>query len=208
MDIEKLKQDFEPFVNPVADEPDKVNYDMCKWCSKKSITCCEHLPCYLSPDDVKDKTFQGICALIDTGTVSLDWWEDASGFPSKATFMGMFGFGDSYKGFFLRMRGKGRPIVHPAVGIVECVMLGEDGCVLDFCHRPQGGRTLIPRKTQEDTCQEGYSKKACADDWTPYHDVLQQVYEKYYLNDKTLKIITDIDTMASMAATLMLHDMA
>lgn len=204
MEHEELKLKYEALVIPVADEPHKCNHEKCKRCSEQGVTCCEHLPCYLSPDNIKDKTFEGLCALIDTGAVSLDWWDGDPRLTEEEVKEDLDAM--MYKGYFLRMRGKDRPIVHPAIGLVECAMLTEDGCAFDFAYRPKGGRELIPGENVEEFggCHEGYNKQTCALDWLPYHDVLQQLYSKYYLQDRAAKLHSDADFMASMITSFVL----
>lgn len=204
MEITERKQMFEALVIPVTDEPHKCNSEKCKRCSQQGVTCCEHLPCYLSPDDVKDKTFEGLCALIDTGLVSLDWWEGDPRLTREECENDFEAQG--YRGFFLRMRGDNRPIVHPAIGLVECCMLTDDGCSFDYCHRPKGGRELIPGEDVEEFggCHEGYSKQACAISWMPYHDALQHLYAKFYLEDKEARRQSDADFMASVLTSFMM----
>lgn len=204
MEFQEMKSRFETLMVPVTDEPHKCNPEKCKRCSQQGITCCEHLPCYISPDDVKDKTLEGLCALIDTGAVSLDWWE---GDPNLTDEENMkiaegtnFRIDETYKGYFLRMRGDNRPIVQPAIGLVECIMLTDDGCALSFCHRPKGGRELIPGENVDEFggCHSDYDKQVCAIEWHPYHDVLHKLYVKYYLENPIEKIKSDADFMASM----------
>lgn len=188
----ETKELFESLVIPVAEDPSKVNYEKCKRCAAKGKVCCQHLPCYLSPDNVKDKTFQGICALIDTGVISLDWW---CGDPNLSEEENRTNVGAmSHRGYFLRMRGKNKPVVHPAIKPAECMMLTDTGCAFDYAYRPKGGRELVPTQDPYDYngCTDGgYDKKACAREWHPYYSVLDKVYAKYYLQDKLGKYDTD-----------------
>lgn len=190
-------QQFMQQVMPVPHSSDGINYEECKKCAASGPVCCQRLPCSLSPGEIKDLSFQGICNLIETGLVSIDWWMgkivddgklDEEVIRNAAESLGTDIPDDAdedlyYKSFFLRMRGKDDPVCHPAILPSICVAWSAtDGCKFPFCYRPKGGRNLYPPHctlNSSDTCKEGYTKKRCAYDWMPYHDILEQVYEKY-----------------------------
>lgn len=187
-------QDFMQMVIPVQHCNDGINYARCKECAEKGPVCCQRLPCSISPEEVKDLSLQGICDLIDTGLVTIDWWmgriEDDGTLDLDVTQTAediINGNPDNrdptHQSFFLRMRGKGDPVVHPAIMPCICSAWDKDkGCMFPYSYRPKGGRCLLPPQcalNPTDDCKETYTKKRTAFEWSPYHDILQQAYEKY-----------------------------
>lgn len=167
MDLNKI---FDKFVIPAQaqDESSKADYSLCKTCAKKRRTCCEHLGCQISPHDLRDLSVEGIIAFIDeTEYISIDWWE---GNPQTGDKEGRV--------YFLRMRGISRDVIDPAIFGSACRALSDNGCILDFCHRPKGARELVPQEDHHQ-CIDNYSKEDCCIDWMPYQDIMVQVFEHY-----------------------------
>ena len=190
-------QSFMQQVKPVPHDNQMINYEECKKCAESGPVCCQRLPCSISPEEVNDLSLQGICNLIETGLVTIDWWmgkvEDDGTLDIDVTQNAAQSLGTDipedadesvlYKSFFLRMRGKDDPICHPAILPCVCAAWSAvDGCKFPFSYRPKGGRGLLAPHcglNPTDKCKETYTKKRCAYEWSPYHDVLAQAYEKY-----------------------------
>lgn len=168
MDLNKI---FDKFIIPAEaqDESTKADYSLCKTCAKKRRTCCEHLGCQISPYDLKDVSVEGIIAFIDeTDCISIDWWE---GNPKT-------GENDNGRVYFLRMRGIHRDVIDPAIYGSPCMALTDNGCCLDFPHRPKGARELIPQADHRE-CIDNYSKEECCIEWMDFQDIMVQVVEHY-----------------------------
>lgn len=207
---------FMNMVTPVPEDASKVNEEACKACAKEfnGFTCCQRLPCAISPEEVKDLSFQGICDLLNTGLVSIDWYV---GDPTAPDDMDMDAFDASQgpfvakadlttRAYYLRMRAKNKPLIHPAIFPCECKLLGPDGCMLPFTHRPKGGRELVPKKCRgnlEAPCAEGYSKKNCSTDWLQYKDLLEQVFDHYKNEpERVTDVPSDIEAFLSAFADM------
>lgn len=175
VDIEKYKQ----LVNPALYEAYKCMPDVCARCAQERPTCCQVCPCIFSPNDIKDLSYEGIIALIETGLVSIDWFNGGGSDEC---------FGYKYKClqpernyYFLRMRGKDRHVIDPAFAMTRCGIWDKDnGCPLDFVYRPKEARELIPNPEKNIECSEGFTKKDAAVEWMPYNDILQEVCNYYY----------------------------
>lgn len=166
--VENMKQ----YLNPVLYDSSKENCEICYECAMERPVCCQMLPCYLSPSDIKDLSVDGIIHLIDTGIVSIDWYdrEDDAKYEVLRN--------KPMQHFFLRMRGKGRRVIDPSIIMNPCCLWDKDkGCPIEFSYRPKGARELIPARGCE--CKSTYEKDACAVEWHPYADVLRKVYDHY-----------------------------
>ena len=168
---------FKTLINPSKYEPEKENIKICAKCAKERPVCCQCLPCHISPCDLKDTSFQGIVDLIETGLVSIDWWDGGDKNFSYTELM------EKKRYHFLRMRGKNKSIIDPALGLSVCGLWDKNtGCPLEFSYRPKGARELIPAK---DLCHDGYTKAECAIEWIPFEKTLNQVYD-YYIKKENL----------------------
>lgn len=158
------------------DKPDQYQNDN-EACAQCGGICCKNSGCGISPDDLglqelldNDSlaTVKGkIQHLLNTGIVSIDWWE---GNPVTNEV-------DGITGYFLRMRNKNAPIVDPSWG-GECLLLQKHGCILLFKNRPKQGRWLIPHKNPKEDCNSLYDKQQLAIDWMPYNKILEEIKEE------------------------------
>lgn len=169
-------ESFKTFINPAKYEPSKENIEICAQCAKEGPVCCQCLPCHISPHDLKDISFQGIIDLIETGLVSIDWWDGGDkDFPYPELM-------EKKPYYFLRMRAKNKPVIDPAFSLNVCKLWDRHtGCPLEFSYRPKGARELIPARGSQ--CYDGYTKPECAIEWIPFEDILKQVYDHYAKNE-------------------------
>ena len=142
-----------------------LNKELCKECGGN---CCKTMGCHYSPEDFKDISYESLKKEIERGHISIDWWE---GDPADD---GELNIGE--KAFFLRVRNIGAGIVDASWGGV-CMLLGEDGCILNDEDRPKGGRLLVP--CEDGKCEVLYSKQQAAIDWLKYKDILLRLYDEY-----------------------------
>lgn len=165
--------------------PNNENADLCGSCTEK---CCENMGCEIFPIDVIKRygeiSVDAIERWIETGYVSLDWWE---GDPRND-------MDELDKGFFLRTRHKDAPIVDPAFQGICKFYDKEIGCTLTFEERPLGGRLVVPKPNRQCDYGEwedkiwdyrGSSKQIAALHWLPFKDILGKIYDKYYDIDYT-----------------------
>ena len=213
---DNISSAFMHMINPTQYSEDNVNIEACANCAQEHNICCKCLPCYIAPEDVKDKTLQGLINLINTNVVSLDWYVGdprEEGFKEKFTDKTNI-FHDKTiddKYFFLRARAKDKPIVHPALFQCECIFLTDIGCMLPYCYRPKGGRELLPphcKNNPTDKCRDNYSKQQCAIDWIPYRDTLIELYQycidnkKDKATDKDSETEKNLDTIIDLFSAL------
>ena len=78
--------------------------------------------------------------------------------------------------YFLRMRHKCYNFIGvDAMG--ECVALTEKGCSLAYEERPKGGRYL--KSSPDFHCAQQYTAEMMAEDWAPFQELLQSIWEEY-----------------------------
>lgn len=149
-------------------------------CATCKRCCCAHMGCEISPEDVirwkGEITQDTITQLLDTGYISLDWWD---GDPRER------GVGDCdlypeispvYNGFYLRMRHVNALAIDPSFDGV-CKALGPTGCLLTWDQRPTGGKMLEPNVDNPGRgCTSTWGKQEAAIAWLPYHEILSNVY--------------------------------
>jgi hypothetical protein len=131
--------------------------------------------CQISPNDLISVDKETIKKLLDTGMVSIDWWDDLE-IDNK--YIG--------NGYYLRMRNMASDIVDASWGGI-CSILTKTGCPLDFKYRPMGGRTLSPVLCKRSDLKDsdiaeagGYSKLDAVKEWNQYHDILEELRDEYY----------------------------
>ena len=128
--------------------------ERCKTCG----SCCKTMGCHYSPDDFKEINYEYLKSEIEKGHISIDWWEDN---PNR---------------YFLRIRNVDADAVDPSWG-GRCSLLTENGCPLPFEKRPKGARFLDAKQSGD--CDQGYGKKACADDWYAYDEILVKLVDYF-----------------------------
>lgn len=184
--------------------PNNENKEICAKCGGQ---CCKNCGCGFSTKDFKGEiTKEKILRLLETGAVSVDWWE---GDPREDLAPHLEDYyipkyADKEKtsrGYFLRIKNIKANTYDPAF-FGTCILLKEDGCPIDFEHRPYQGKALIPKDDNMFlggffiTCDSDYSKQECALEWFQYYDILDQLkYEcedSYELKDNAVEIIISI----------------
>lgn len=197
-------EEFKKFVSPVPYEPCKEDCNICKACAQIRPVCCQCFPCYISPHDLKDLSFEGIIALLESGVVSVDWYE-----PNQNSVHPEMRTDGNIPHLFLRMRGAKRKVVDPAFGLTCCILWDKDkGCPLDFAYRPKGARELIPNQDMDKGCESTYEKDDCALEWDPYKEILNkavshfmqlgdfELYDPIDLLLHTLEELSDLEELA------------
>lgn len=163
------------------------NNENTKLCTKCGGSCCKQLGGSISPLEIGDVTEERIRELLDTGAVSIDWYEG-----DVFSHRGMSSpDGKEYDNmYFLRMRNKDGDIIDPSFG-GECMMLTDKGCRLQFNERPYGCRSLYPTINSDGgiTCVNAYDKAQSAIDWLPYEDILDSIVNEL-LTRTTNKLMT------------------
>ena len=153
------------------------NEEFCRICQGE---CCKNSGCAFSPRDFRGEiTKERLVKLLNTGIVSLDWWE---GDPNNTSDSSL---NDTVeKAFFIRIRNfvlddedKLAPIIDPSFG-GRCILLTKKGCKLSFENRPLQGQALVPMP-RYNKCEIGYSKRDCCIEWLRYDTLLNEVYLEY-----------------------------
>lgn len=157
----------------------KKDYDICKTinpeiCSECGGQCCKRCGCHFSPNDFKEISFEFLRKEIEKGYISLDYVDGELFYENSNIFI-------------LRIRNQDTPIVDIDSKRTPCILLTENGCKLDYEHRPTGGKLLIPSdkllgKNNHRTCQQLYSIEACCAEWKPYQKLLHSLAT--YFQDK------------------------
>ena len=140
-----------------------VNKDVCSKCGG---ICCRSMGCHISPSNLKEVTYDYIKKMLDTGFVSIDYW-DGDPITDK---------NNGERAYFLRMRNVNAPVADPSWG-GQCILLTSKGCPLQFKDRPLGARLLVPKENEE--CIPEYTKQDCAKDWFKYNDILDRLWKEY-----------------------------
>jgi hypothetical protein len=138
-------------------------------CSACGGRCCNTMGCHYSPDDIGEIRVDNIMSHLNTGNVSIDWWE-GDVFEKDRSHV-----------YYLRARHKHAGILDGSWG-GRCRLLTEEGCSLPFEKRPKGGRAVIP--AEDFKCKGLYSKRQCCEDWYKYQDVLDNIVKNLDKNNK------------------------
>ncbi len=161
---------FKPTIK-LMDEKRNVDTELCKLCKGR---CCKKSGCHYSPEDFGKITYQSLREKIDNGCIHIEY------IPGKYT--------DTKKGtFILRVKNKGERTVGPYLE-TGCMFLTEDGCHLDYDHRPTGGKLLIPILDIEGIgrCYNSYSLRDCCYEWHTYRRILRKLVRHYKRENKYL----------------------
>lgn len=138
-------------------------------CSMCGGHCCKTMSCHLSPRDVfknEEPSIEKLIAFLSSGNYSVDWWDgDVKGGTRSETY-------------YVRPRHKGVPeLFDPSWG-GECIFLTENGCSLDWEHRPYGGKALVPSyEGGHRKCHSDYNKFECCVEWYPLQEMFDTLAE-------------------------------
>lgn len=147
------------------------------YCSKCAGACCKSMGCEISPNDLDNISVETLVDLFNSGVVSVDCWEEPHG----------------RRTYYLRIRNTN-------TGIVEfswkgtCVLLGDEGCQLEYKYRGKGGRELVPGINKK--CTAKYTKEQCKKDWSKYQDIIEEALASF--PDKSLTKNDITSTFAKM----------
>lgn len=93
--------------------------------------------------------------------------------------------------YILRARNQNAPIVDFGYKRSPCILLTEQGCKLDYEHRPTGGKLLIPSNefhsvfgVAERRCISTYDIAKCCYEWKSHQKLLHDLSE--YFKDKEI----------------------
>lgn len=146
----------------VEDISENVNSKICSECGGR---CCKQCGCFFSPYDFKEISFEFLKKEIEEkGYISIGYVD-----PDKSKM--------TFDVFILRIRNQGKPVVDTSYGRKQCILLTEQGCKLDYKHRPTGGKLLIPSK--EGPCISKYTLMDCAKEWQSYQRVIFELMEYF-----------------------------
>lgn len=163
--------------------PNNENHNICAECGG---CCCKRYGGAYHPEDFDcEITVESVEKLLDTGKVSIDWYEIDNG----------------GRGYFLRSRHANGGKVDPSWGD-RCVNLTDTGCSLEFDKRPFGCRSLIPEKNERGECTKGaVGKEESYIIWKPYQDVLSVVCDKYNGTDD-FRVSGEIDPFTTLLGSI------
>lgn len=172
-----------------------INNECKSICAECKGNCCRHIAGIYHPDQIKaqigDITYESLKKFIDTGKVSIDWYEDIAEF---------YEFDDEDiknldnrvgpEGYYLRPRHLHSPIIDPSFGGCCIHWSLEKGCELSFEKRPLECQLFIPGSSR--VCEEYYDssivsehfgKKEAYKAWLRYWSILDKLRFEY---DETL----------------------
>ena len=151
-------------------ESRNVNSEICAECGGR---CCKKCGCHFSPDDFKEISFEFLKNELEKGYISIDHVDGEMIYQD---------FGVD----ILRIRNKGAPVVDFTYKRSQCILLTENGCKLDYEHRPTGGKLLIPsaeviqlRDRTERSCHHEYDIMKCCYEWQPHQRILHRLVEYF-----------------------------
>ena len=133
-------------------------------CAECGGSCCKNCGCTFSPDDFEDLSFDSLKAEIEKGYIAID-----------AVDGDQFAIAGIYK--ILRVRNVGEPVYGGRRG-GPCVLLAENGCKLDFEHRPAGGKLMVPAEATY--CPTYYHTDQAIREWSKYQEVLDRLAGYFY----------------------------
>ena len=149
-----------------------------KICSECGGECCKQCGCHFSPDDFKEISFNFLKQEMEKGFISIDYVDGEAIYQSFGVYI-------------LRVRNRNAPIVDLGLMRSPCILLTQNGCKLDYQHRPTGGKLLIPSTETypmlgllNRRCYSKYSIKLCCYEWQPHQKVLHNLLN--YFMDKEI----------------------
>lgn len=161
------------------------NYDDPKYyanlgiCTQCGWECCKSCGCYFSTDDFKEISFEFLKEELEKGYISI-------AYVSGDILERKCGL------YILRVRNQNAPVVDlGAINRAPCILLGEDGCKLNYANRPTGGKLRIPSNRVKGLLQirqckfEDYTLKMCGYEWAPHQKVLEKLV--HYFNRKKVE---------------------
>lgn len=149
-------------------EAETINTKICTECGGR---CCKTCGCHFSPDDFPEISFEYLKKELEKGYISIDLVDGEMFYEN--TFI-----------YILRIRNHNAPIVDTkGLFRTPCILLTENGCKLDYAHRPAGGKLLIPKETilydEVRDCVSKYDIKDCCYEWKPYQNVLHELVQYF-----------------------------
>ena len=145
-----------------------------KLCAECGGLCCKHCGCFLSPDDFGNRdeiTINVLKREIQKGYITLEL-VDLDQFYIRNGFA-----------YVVRVRNAGSPIVETSVyrPSSPCILLGENGCKLDWEHRPSGGKLLAPKMSSDGAlhCHSDYDARMTINEWMKYQGILHELSSFY-----------------------------
>lgn len=158
-----------------------TDYEICSECKGE---CCRRSGCPFSPVDFEEISFKFLKKEIEKGHISIEF------VPEDILFVDTWGACGLY---FLRARNKNAPIVEDArlrmksQTILPCILLRDDGCALDFEHRPSYGKSMIPSSEfhilengkKVRTCPSKYSLEDVFMEWRPFQQIIYDLVEYF-----------------------------
>ena len=139
--------------------------------------------CDYSAKDFKDCSYNTLIKELAKGNISI------------VSFI-KFKEGRDYESFlYLRARNMNRDIVDLISMKSKCSMLGDNGCIYDYKHRPEGGKNLIPRKDIDSPCIPDRDPKDIVMSWKPYQKVLKRIVLEYTGMSVEKKIRVDVENL-------------
>ena len=150
-------------------EATSTNYNICAQCGG---ACCKRCGCHFSPEDFEIISFNYLKNEIKKGYISIDYVDGEQIFQDLGAYI-------------LRVRNKDAPIIDTGFrGNVPCSLLTENGCKLDYEHRPMGGKLLIPPHdtpnfsgTLKRRCHSEYDIDVCCREWMAHQEILYQLID-------------------------------
>ena len=182
MSEEEFHQMYEEIMFPKLEYRSlEKDYDISKnvntsICAKCGGACCKVCGCHFSPDDFQEISFESLKKEIENGYISIDYVDGEMIHSDNGVYI-------------LRVRNQDSPIVDMLFrGRVQCILLGKNGCKLDYEHRPTGGKLLIPDSISivkhKMQCMNKYSIRDCCYEWLPHKKILYQLVQ--YFEDKDI----------------------
>lgn len=137
-----------------------------KVCSKCGGKCCKICGCHFSPDDFEEISFEFLKKELEKGYISIDYVDGEVIYQNFGVYI-------------LRIRNKNAGVVDTSMirQKRECILLTENGCKLDYAHRPTGGKLLIPDKNGR--CRSKYDIRDCCYEWKPHQRILLDLIEYF-----------------------------
>ncbi len=151
-----------------------VNSEICEGCGQ----CCKRCGCYFSPDDFEEISFEFLKKEIEKGYISIEFYDGEASMQNIGVYI-------------LRIRNQGRGIVDSCRKDISCILLGENGCKLDYQHRPSGGKLMIPEKKffinsvgkKQRNCRMSYTIIDCCYEWLPHKRILAELVDYFKHKD-------------------------
>lgn len=135
-----------------------TNNDFCRKCQGQ---CCKDASGVYAPEDFEELTFDVLLKLYQEGKIMISHISEK--------------YGNKTEGWVLKPAQEGCDSIQYEIMIKgRCKFLTDEGCSLDYYHRPRGCKLLLPDEIAgRKACRELYTLDKAVREWQAFQELLE-----------------------------------